>query len=84
MLLSTTNYLFRSLSPRTLLPLQSFAFAHHGAHSPGFLKVVEDARSRIKEVTVEQARHHLDKNHKAVLVDVREDSEWAEGHAVQA
>ena len=33
---------------------------------------------------MEQARHHLEKNHKAVLVDVREDSEWAEGHAVDA
>jgi rhodanese-related sulfurtransferase len=35
-------------------------------------------------MTVEQARHHLDKNNKAVLLDVREESEWAQGHAVQA
>ncbi len=85
MLLNSANYLFRSLTtPRHLLPLQKFAFAHHGAHSTDFVKVVEDARTRIKEMTVDQARHHLEKNHKAVLVDVREDSEWAEGHAVNA
>lgn len=59
-------------------------FAHHGAHSPGFLKVVEDAKTRIQEMTIDQARHHLQKNPKAVLVDVREDSEWAEGHAKDA
>jgi rhodanese-related sulfurtransferase len=64
--------------------VQAFFFAHHGAHSPGFLKVVEDARTRIKEITVDQARHHIEKNPKAVLIDVREDSEWAEGHASQA
>jgi rhodanese-related sulfurtransferase len=84
MLLNSANYLFRSLAPRHLLPLQTFAFAQHAAHSSDFLKVVEDARTRIKELTVDQARHHLEKNHKAVLVDVREDSEWGEGHAVNA
>lgn len=53
-------------------------------HSPGFLKVVEEVRPRVNEVTVEQARARLAANPKAVLLDVREDSEWDAGHAVQA
>lgn len=53
-------------------------------HSPGFLKLVNDARSRIQEITVDQARARLRENPKAVLLDVREDHEWADGHAVEA
>ncbi len=53
-------------------------------HSPGFLKLVNEARQRVKEVTLEQARARLAQNPKAVLLDVREESEWAQGHAVQA
>jgi rhodanese-related sulfurtransferase len=53
-------------------------------HAPGFLKVVEEARPRIREVTLEEARHRLAANPKALLIDVREDNEWAAGHAVQA
>jgi rhodanese-related sulfurtransferase len=50
-------------------------------HSPGFLKVVNDAKTRIREITLEEARARLAANPKAVLLDVREDSEWAAGHA---
>ena len=53
-------------------------------HSPGFLKVVNEARPRVKEVTLEQARQRLATNPKAILVDVREDIEWQNGHASQA
>lgn len=53
-------------------------------HSPGFLKVVNDAKSRVHEVTVEQARQLLKQNPRAVLMDVREDREWQKGHAVEA
>ena len=53
-------------------------------HAPGFLKVVNEARPYVKEVTVEQARERLARNQNAVLVDVREDAEWDKGHAVQA
>ncbi len=53
-------------------------------HSPGFLKVVDEVRPRIREVTLEDARRRLDANAKAVLIDVREDNEWAAGHARQA
>ena len=53
-------------------------------HSPGFLKLVNEARARVKEVTLDQARTSLANNPKAVLIDVREDREWQNGHAVQA
>src|SRR2546429_7218773 len=53
-------------------------------HSPGFLKVVNEARPQVKELTVEQAREPLAKNTEAVLMDVREDLEWQKAHAAQA
>lgn len=53
-------------------------------HSPGFLKLVNEARPFVREITVEQARERLNKNPKAVLMDVREDNEWAKQHASQA
>jgi rhodanese-related sulfurtransferase len=53
-------------------------------HSPGFLKVVNEARPYVKEITIDQARERLERNPKAVLMDVREDSEWAKQHAEQA
>lgn len=53
-------------------------------HSPGFLKLVNEARPFVKEITLEQARERLEKNPKAVLMDVREDSEWNRQHAAQA
>jgi rhodanese-related sulfurtransferase len=53
-------------------------------HSPGFLKVVDEVRPKIREITLEQARQLLARNPKAVLVDVREDREWAQGHAAEA
>src|ERR1700756_1306499 len=53
-------------------------------HSPGFLKVVNDARPSVNEITLEEARERLARNPKAVLLDVREDTEWQQGHAVQA
>jgi rhodanese-related sulfurtransferase len=49
-------------------------------HSPGFLKLVEDAKSRVREVSVEEARRKVASG-KAKLIDVREDSEWQAGHA---
>jgi len=53
-------------------------------HSPGFLKMVNDARHGVKEITIEQARERLAKNPKAVLLDVREDLEWQKSHAQEA
>lgn len=53
-------------------------------HAPGFLKLVNEARSGIKELTVAEAKARLARNPKAVLLDVREESEWQAGHAEQA
>jgi hypothetical protein len=53
-------------------------------HSPGFLKVVNEARPQVREVTIEQTQTRLRENREAILVDVREDSEWAAGHAAEA
>ena len=53
-------------------------------HSPGFLKLVNDARNRVHEISIDEARIRLEKNPGAVLLDVREDSEWQAGHAAQA
>lgn len=53
-------------------------------HSPGFLKVVEEARVHVREVSVDEAKKRLAANPAAVLLDVREDGEWQAGHAVEA
>ncbi|HSY10290.1 MAG TPA: rhodanese-like domain-containing protein [Candidatus Dormibacteraeota bacterium] len=53
-------------------------------HSPGFLKLAADARTRVHEISIEDARARLAQNPKAVLMDVREDSEWDTGHATEA
>ncbi len=53
-------------------------------HSPGFLKLVNEARPRVKEVTMDQASQQLRQNPGAVLLDVREDMEWQTGHAKEA
>ena len=50
-------------------------------HAPRFLKIVDDARSRVKETNVEEIKRRLDRgDRKFLLVDVREESEWAAGH----
>ncbi len=53
-------------------------------HSPGFLKLVNEARPYVKEITLEEAQERLAKNPEAVLMDVREDLEWQKEHAAQA
>lgn len=53
-------------------------------HNAGFLKVVEEAKKQIREVTVEQAKERLKVNPNAILIDVREDNEWQKAHAVEA
>ncbi|HEV2391129.1 MAG TPA: rhodanese-like domain-containing protein [Verrucomicrobiae bacterium] len=53
-------------------------------HAPGFLKIVNEERPYVKEITVEQARERLARNPQALLIDVREDAEWEKGHAAQA
>lgn len=53
-------------------------------HAPGFLKLVNEAKKLIKEMTVAEARAHLSSRSNMVLLDVREDKEWLAGHAVEA
>ena len=53
-------------------------------HSPRFLKLVEDAKTCVRETTVHQVKQWLDAGEKFHLVDVREESEWARGHLPQA
>lgn len=53
-------------------------------HSPGFLKIVAEAKNHVSEISVAEARARLAANPKTVLLDVREDHEWQTGHAVEA
>jgi rhodanese-related sulfurtransferase len=53
-------------------------------HSAGFLKIVQDAKSRVRELTVDQVKAKLDRREKFTLVDVREDNEWAKDHVTGA
>jgi rhodanese-related sulfurtransferase len=53
-------------------------------HSEGFLKIVDDAKRRINEVTVEETLARLSANTGARLIDVREDNEWQAGRATGA
>jgi rhodanese-related sulfurtransferase len=49
-------------------------------HMPRFLKIVNDAKSRVKETTVDEVKQKLDDREKVLLVDVREESEFAKDH----
>ena len=53
-------------------------------HSPGFLAIVNDSLSRVREISVEEVRGDTDSSVDFVLVDVREDSEWNASHATGA
>lgn len=53
-------------------------------HAPQFLKLVNDAKSRVTECTVDDVKARLTAGDKFILVDVREESEYAAGHAAGA
>lgn len=53
-------------------------------HAPGFLAIVADAKSRVKEVSVGEALEAQAGNKSAALIDVREESEYAAGHVAGA
>jgi rhodanese-related sulfurtransferase len=53
-------------------------------HSKGFLKLVDESRTRIREVSVEETKRRLAANPNAKLIDVREDNEWEAAHAAGA
>jgi rhodanese-related sulfurtransferase len=58
--------------------LEEVSMAHQ--HPPRFLKLVDDARQRIREVTLDDVKAKLDRGEKFLLVDVREESEYAKDH----
>jgi len=58
--------------------------AHHGSHAKGFLDLVNDAKSRIKEMTVAEFKQRIDAGENWILIDVREDHEWAAGRLPNA
>src|ERR1700747_2117289 len=49
-------------------------------HPPRFLKIVDDAKPRVRETNVEEVKKKMDSGGKFVLVDVREESEFAKDH----
>ena len=49
-------------------------------HAEGFLNLVRDAKKRIKEEDFRETKKKLDAGDKVILVDTREDAEWARGH----
>jgi rhodanese-related sulfurtransferase len=51
------------------------------AHNPGFLEIVNDAKSRVQQIDIQGYKRMRESGDQHVLVDVREDSEWAAGHA---
>jgi rhodanese-related sulfurtransferase len=56
----------------------------HRHHNLGFLNLVNDAKSRIREVGIEELRMMLPLLGQFLLIDTREESEWAAGHATSA
>jgi rhodanese-related sulfurtransferase len=56
----------------------------HKPHSPGFLTLVNDAKSRVKEIDIGRYKEMVASGDPHVLVDIREDSEWADGRVAGA
>jgi rhodanese-related sulfurtransferase len=57
---------------------KEFFMAHQ--HPPRFLKIVDDARARVRETDVDAVKKRMDRGDKFLLVDVREESEFAKDH----
>ncbi len=49
-------------------------------HAPEFLKIVADSKTRVRETNVQEVQKRLDTGEAFILIDVREESEWAKGH----
>jgi rhodanese-related sulfurtransferase len=49
-------------------------------HAPAFLMLVDDAKTRIRQTNAREVKQRLDAQEAFTLIDVREDSEWANGH----
>ncbi len=53
-------------------------------HAEGFLNLVRDAKKRVKEADAAEIKQRLDAGEKLIIVDTREDIEWARGHVAGA
>lgn len=53
-------------------------------HAPGFLKIVDDIKPRIRELSVHEVKEWITRGESFRLVDVREESEWSKGHLPDA
>jgi rhodanese-related sulfurtransferase len=53
-------------------------------HPPKFLAIVDDAKKRVRECTIDDVQQKIDRGERFTLVDVREDNEWAAGHLPNA
>ena len=53
-------------------------------HPPRFLKIVDDAKTRVRETNVDEVKKRMDRRDKFILVDVREESEYAKDHLPSA
>lgn len=53
-------------------------------HPPKFLAIVDDAKKRVRECTIDDVRQKMDRGEKFTLIDVREDNEWTAGHLPNA
>ncbi|MCL5746340.1 MAG: rhodanese-like domain-containing protein [Acidobacteria bacterium] len=58
--------------------------SEHKKHNPGFLALVDDAKSRVRQITIEDLKRMLAAGEQFLLMDIREESEWAAGHAAGA
>src|SRR3954470_5772620 len=53
-------------------------------HSPRFLKLVEETKPKIRELTINDVKQKLERGERFHLIDVREESEWVRGHLPRA
>lgn len=56
----------------------------HRKHNPGFLALVNDAKARIQQMNIDDYRRMKESGDHHVLIDIREESEWRDGHAAGA
>src|SRR5260370_936501 len=63
---------------RSVQRFEGVLMAHQ--HPPRFLKIVDDAKTRVRETNVDAVKNRMDRGDKFVLVDVREESEFAKDH----
>jgi len=67
-------------SASTAVKMLSEAESMAQQHPPRFLKIVEDAKQRVRETNVDEVKARIDRREKFVLVDVREDNEYVRDH----